>query len=101
MLRKALTRRPPLTVTQPNPPPQTMPPLGALAAGFGLLGASAFAQAQAPAASAAAASPAATGARNETTLQPTSVKARPEADATSVRARTTTLGKGQQALRDR
>jgi len=62
-----------------------MLPLGALAAGFGLLGASAFAQAQAqvqaqmqaqplaPAASASAAALASPGARNETTLQPISV----------------------------
>ena len=114
MLRKARTHRSLPTGTWRNPPPQKMPPLGALAAGFGpLLGASSFAQARAqvqapppaPAASASAASPTLStspGARNETILQPISVKAGPETDATSVRATTTTttIGKGQQELRD-
>jgi len=110
MLRKSPTHRSPQPVTWPNPAPQKMLPLGALAAGFGLLGASAFAQAQAQVqvqvqtpsqvASQSAASPGSPSARNETTLQPISVKARPETDATSVRATTTSIGKGQQELRD-
>ncbi|HSW04124.1 MAG TPA: TonB-dependent receptor plug domain-containing protein, partial [Aquabacterium sp.] len=36
----------------------------------------------------------------ETTLQPISVKAKTETDATSVRATTSTIGKGNQDLRD-
>lgn len=71
-------------------------PLGALAAGFGLLGSAAFAQ-TAPAAPAAAAS---APARAETTLAPVPVRARAETDKDSVRATTTTIGKGNQELRD-
>jgi catecholate siderophore receptor len=66
--------------------------LGALAAGFGFLTAlSSQAQTTQSPPSAAPA---------ETTLQPISVKARPESDRNSVRATTTRVGKGQQALRD-
>ena len=72
-------------------------PLGALAAGFGLIGVSAFAQT--PAAPAAPAS-AASAPKAETTLQQISVKAKAETDATSVRATTSTIGKGNQDLRD-
>ena len=72
-------------------------PLGALAAGFGLLNAAAMAQT--PAAPAAPAS-AASGAKAETTMQPISVKAKVETDATSVRATTSSIGKGNQELRD-
>ncbi|HEY9063588.1 MAG TPA: TonB-dependent siderophore receptor [Burkholderiaceae bacterium] len=78
-------------------------PLGALAAGFGLLQVPALAQtAPKPAAPASAASaPAATAAeKKEATLTPVSVKAKAESDATSVRATTTTIGKGTQELRD-
>ena len=71
--------------------PRHLLPLGALAAGFGLLHLSALAQ-PAPAAPAAA--------RPETTMQPISVKAQAETDATSVRAITSTIGKGNQDLRD-
>jgi catecholate siderophore receptor len=71
-------------------------PLGALAAGFGLLGSAAFAQ-TAPAAPASAAS---APARAETTLAPVPVRARAETDKDSVRATTTTIGKGNQELRD-
>jgi len=70
-------------------------PLGAIAAGFGLFHVAASAQtapAPAPAASAAKAA--------ETTMQPISVKAKVETDATSVRATTSTIGKGNQDLRD-
>ena len=77
--------------------PATAPrllPLGALAAGFGLLSVSALAQT--PPAPTAAAS----AAKSETTMQPISVKAKAESDATSVRATTTTIGKGNQDLRD-
>ena len=73
-------------------------PLGALAAGFGMLGASAFAQ-TAPAPAAAASAPAVPKA-TETTLAPIGVKAKVETDANSVRATTTTIGKGTQDLRD-
>jgi len=86
--------------TSPAPALHTNPgllPLGALAAGFGLIGVSAFAQT--PAAPAAPAS-AASAAKHETTLQQISVKAKAESDATSVRATTTTIGKGNQDLRD-
>lgn len=68
-------------------------PLGALAAGFGLLGNAALAQ-TAPAAAASA------PARAETTLAPVPVRARAETDKDSVRATTTTIGKGNQELRD-
>jgi catecholate siderophore receptor len=63
-------------------------PLGALAAGFGLISATALAQ-TAPAAP-----------KPETTMQPISVKAQAETDANSVRANTTTIGKGTQDVRD-
>ena len=72
-------------------------PLGALAAGFGLLSASALAQ-TAPAAPATAAS--APTARPEATMAPVPVRARAETDKDSVRATTTTIGKGNQELRD-
>jgi catecholate siderophore receptor len=71
-----------------------MLPLGALAAGFGLIQPAALAQA--PAAPAAAAS----APRGEATLAPVPVRARPETDKESVRATTTTIGKGTQELRD-
>ena len=72
-------------------------PLGALAAGFGLLHAGALAQTAppAPASAASAAAPA-----KETTMTPISVKAKAETDANSVRATTSTIGKGTQELRD-
>lgn len=72
-----------------------MLPLGALVAGFGLLSLASLAHAQAtPAAVAPAASAA------ETRLQGITVKARAESDATSLRAVTSTIGKGNQDLRD-
>jgi len=98
------------TSTPPSPAPRKpapapaassiLLPLGALAAGFGLFQVDALAQSApvAPAAPASAASGAAT--RNETTLQPISVKGKVETDATSVRATTSTIGKGNQDLRD-
>ena len=78
-------------------------PLGALAAGFGLMQASALAQQQPPAAAAPAASAAAaaTPAGNrETTMPAIAVTAKPETDATSLRALTTTIGRGNQEQRD-
>jgi catecholate siderophore receptor len=81
----------------PRPIPRSQPlsgllPLGAIAAGFGLFHVAASAQ-TAPA-------PAASTAQAETTMQPISVKAKVETDATSVRATTSTIGKGNQDLRD-
>ena len=84
---------------QPHPVQQAarLLPLGALAAGFGLF--HGVALAQTPAAPAVAASaPAAK--KPETTLQAISVKGQAETDATSVRAITSTIGKGNQDLRD-
>lgn len=69
-------------------------PLGALAAGLGMLGGAAFAQ-TAPAPAAGASAP-----KAETTLAPIAVKAKVETDANSVRATTSTIGKGTQDLRD-
>lgn len=69
-------------------------PLGALAAGFGLFNVGAVAQ-TAPAPAAAASAP-----RTESTMAPISVKAKIETDANSLRATTSTIGKGNQDLRD-
>jgi len=97
VLRKKNRPRPPRpsTVTTAAAAPRLLP-LGALAAGFGLLQTAALAQtapsAPAPAASAAAG--------KETTMTPISVKAKVETDANSVRATTSTIGKGNQELRD-
>ena len=65
----------------------TLLPLGALCAGFGLLQLPALAQAD-------------VSARVEATLPAVSVRAQVESDATSLRATTSSIGKGQQALRD-
>ena len=71
-------------------------PLGALAAGFGLFNPGVMAQtAAAPTALAASGV-----AVPQTTMAPISVKAKAETDANSVRATTTTIGKGNQELRD-
>jgi catecholate siderophore receptor len=77
----------------PRSPDTRLLPLGALAAGFGLLslGTSALAQTTPPATPAKP---------QETTLQAISVKATAETDANSVRATTSGIGKGQQDLRD-
>jgi len=83
--------------TSPAAAAPSLLPLGALAAGFGLFHVAALAQT--PAAPAAPAS-AASAAKNETTMQPISVKAKAETDANSVRAITSTIGKGNQDLRD-
>lgn len=88
------------TTARKTPPPAAAPsllPLGALAAGFGMFNVSAMAQT--PAAPAAPAS-AASAPKPETTMQQISVKAKAETDATSVRAVTSTIGKGNQDLRD-
>ncbi len=74
-------------------------PLGAVAAGFGLVHGAALAQGTAaPAAPASAASTPAT--KPETTLQAISVRGQAETDATSLRATTTTVGRGMQEQRD-
>ena len=86
-------RRPALAATQANPPSRLLP-LGALAAGFGLFNVAASAQ-TAPAPAAAASAP-----KSEATLPAIPVKAKVETDATSVRATTSTIGKGNQDLRD-
>lgn len=99
MLRKKnrpCSPRPSVVTTTATPVPRLLP-LGALAAGFGLLHAGALAQ-TAPAAPASAASAAAPA--KETTMTPISVKAKAESDANSVRATTSTIGKGTQELRD-
>ncbi|MEP7298198.1 MAG: TonB-dependent receptor [Burkholderiales bacterium] len=87
----ALTHR---RLRRSGPHPQVLLPLGALAAGFGLLAADALAQ-NAPAPASAA-----SGAGFAITLPPVSVQGRAETDATSLRATTTTIGKGNQDLRD-
>jgi catecholate siderophore receptor len=82
-------------------------PLGALAAGLGLLHLPSHAQ-TAPAvprpAAAASAAPSASAASAppviSTTLAPVYVRALAETDANSLRATTSTIGKGEQALRD-
>jgi catecholate siderophore receptor len=73
-------------------------PLGALAAGFGLLHVPALAQSNPPQPPASAAS--APRPQGEATMAPVPVRARAETDKDSVRATTTTIGKGQQELRD-
>lgn len=89
-------RRRPAPVDASHPTPRAgLLPLGALAAGFGLVSGQVLAQ-QAPAAPAAAASAPA----REATLAPIPVRARAETDKDSVRATTTTIGKGTQELRD-
>ena len=78
---------------------QRLLPLGAMAAGFGLLHAAALAQGTTPPAAPGTAASAPV-AKPETTLRAISVTAKPETDATSLRATTTTIGKGTQELRD-
>ena len=98
--------RPLVTPESSLPVAPRLLPLGALAAGFGLLHAAALAQGtsapaapQAPAASGAAAS-SSTPASSGTVLQTISVKAKAETDQNSVRATTSTIGRGNQELRD-
>ena len=87
---------------RPRPPrPPSAPgllPLGAIAAGFGLFGAEGFAQVAPPSPPASATPDAKT--RDGTTLNTISVKAKAETDKDSVRATTSTIGKGNQELRD-
>jgi catecholate siderophore receptor len=78
----------PAPAPAPAAAPQRLLPLGALAAGFGLFNAAAMAQTP-PAA-----------AQPETTMQPISVKGKAETDANSVRATRSTIGRGNQDLRD-
>jgi catecholate siderophore receptor len=81
------------------PTPRRLLPLGAMAAGFGLLNASAWAQ-QVPVPAAPATAASAPAPRPETTMQPISVKAKAETDATSLRASTTGVAKGSQDIMD-
>lgn len=81
------------------PARSTTLPIGALAAGFGLLHPPALAQSNPPMPPAAAAS-APRAASGEATLAPVPVRAKAESDKDSVRATTTTIGKGNQELRD-
>jgi catecholate siderophore receptor len=102
-----LRRYRPIPPLHPQPPARTaatdaparqrLLPLGALAAGFGLLNVTAMAQTAPQPAAAAASAPAA---KPETTMQAITVKAAVETDANSVRATTSTIGKGNQDLRD-
>lgn len=69
-------------------------PLGALAAGLGLMSTGTLAQAPATPATAPATAEAAP------TLDPVPVRARAETDKDTVRATTSAIGKGRQALRD-
>jgi catecholate siderophore receptor len=107
-----------LAFSPPIPRPASAPrllPLGALAAGFGLFPISGEAQTPptAPPATAAsgtaaapprpvapAASAASAAANGGTTLQTISVRSKVETDQNSVRATTTTIGRGNQELRD-
>lgn len=76
-------------------------PLGALAAGFGLMHAQALAQVAPPSATAVPPPAAASAPDGRSTTMPAiTVKARPEADATSLRATTTNVGRGTQEQRD-
>ena len=75
-------------------------PLGALAAGFGLIPAQALSQVQTPPAPAAAASAPAANTGRETTMPAIAVKAKQESDATSLRATTTSVAKGTQDVLD-
>ena len=84
---------------------QRLLPLGALAAGFGLFNAAALAQTSPPPAAAAApvapaSAASAPASRDGTVLQPIAVKAKVETDQNSVRATTSTIGRGNQELRD-
>ena len=74
--------------------------LGAIAAGFGLFQPAALAQTAPPAASAASAPSPVASAPGGTVLAPTTVRAKAETDKDSVRATTTTVGRGNQDLRD-
>ncbi|MEO7008149.1 MAG: TonB-dependent receptor, partial [Caldimonas sp.] len=84
--------------SRPSGAPRLLP-LGALAAGFGLFNVSALAQLPSPP-SAPASAPDAAPAKDGAVLKPISVKARAETDQNSVRATTSSVGKGVQDLRD-
>lgn len=75
-------------------------PLGALAAGFGLMPLQALSQTPAPAGPAAAASAPAGSAGRETTMPAIQVKARQDRDATSLRATSAGVAKGTQDVLD-
>jgi len=81
-----------------SPSPRLLP-LGALAAGFGLLHVAALAQVPPPP-EAPPATPSADNAKDGATLKTISIKAKVETDQNSVRATTSTIGRGNQELRD-
>ena len=87
--------RPPISLSPADPAGRAprLLPLGALAAGFGLFNASALAQ-TAPPPDPPASAP------QGTTLQTISVRSKVETDKNSVRATTSTIGRGNQELRD-
>lgn len=83
--------------------PRRLLPLGALAAGFGLMPIATLAQVPPAAAAAAASAPPAASApagNRETTMPAIAVTAKPETDANSLRALTATIGRGTQEQRD-
>ena len=94
---------PPVTAEPPSAAPQRLLPLGALAAGFGLFNAPRSPRwRRRPR---AARRRAGLGRRRDAgqgrhVLQPISVKAKVETDRNSVRATTSTIGNGNQELRD-
>jgi len=89
-----------LAAGEPRPPAtHRLLPLGALAAGFGLVHVAAFAQV-APSPGVPAAPASAASAPQGTVLQTISVKAQAETDQSSVRATTSTIGRGTQDLKD-
>lgn len=84
--------------------PRRLLPLGALAAGFGLMQAQALAQVPTPSAETAAPAPPSAASAPEgsrqTTMPAITVTAKPESDATSLRATTTGVARGLQDQRD-
>ncbi len=75
-------------------------PLGALAAGLGLMADGSWAQAPATPTAPAGAASAPAASADAPTLAPVPVRARAETDRDTVRATTSGIGKGNQALRD-
>ena len=97
-----MSRRPPVSAAPSSLQRAALLPLGAAAAGFGLMAlgpasAQTTSAAAVPPAAAASAADAATRAR---ALPRISVRARAETDRDTVRATTTSIGKGVQELRD-
>jgi len=87
--------------SHPKPPAtRRLLPLGAMAAGFGLLSPGAWAQQAVVPPTPAASAASAPTARPETTMQPIAVKAKAETDATSLRATNAAVAKGTQDIMD-